>query len=54
MANRARQANYRNHMKQLKINRAKDKYNWGMMIVNANANKLRESTNNISNEGENN
>lgn len=54
MANRARQANYRNHMKQLKINRAKDKYNWGMMIVNANANKLRESTNIISNEGENN
>lgn len=54
MANRARQANYRNHMKQLKINRAKDKYNWGMMIVNANANKLRESANIISNEGENN
>ena len=54
MANRARQANCRNHRKQLKINRAKAKYNWGMMIVNANADKLRASQNDISNEeGEN-
>lgn len=55
MANRAKRANYRNHVKQLKINRAKDKYNWGMMKINANAEKLRESQNDISNnEGENN
>lgn len=42
MANRAKQANYRNHVKQLKINRAKDKYNWSMMLINANAKKLKE------------
>lgn len=53
MAQRARQKNYRNHVKQLKINRAKEKYNWGMMIVNANADKLRAAQNN-KNEGENN
>lgn len=42
MANRAKQHNYRNHMKQLKINRAKEKYNWGMMILNANSKKLKK------------
>lgn len=52
MANRAKRANYRNHVKQLKTNRAKEKYNWGMMIVNANADKLRETYKDISNENE--
>ena len=55
MANRAGKANYRNHVKQLKINRAKAKYNRGMMLTNANADKLRETYNDISNkEGETN
>ena len=55
MANRAKQANYRNHIKQLKINRAKAKYNRDMMLVNANADKLRVIQNDIfNNEGEEN
>ena len=55
MANRARKANVLNHRKQLKTNRAKAKYNRGMMLVNANADKLRETYNDISNnEGEEN
>ena len=44
MANRAGQKNYRNHVTQLKINRAKEKYNHNMMIVNANADKIRAAS----------
>ena len=54
MANRAGTTNYRNHVKQLKENRAKAKYNRAMMLIYANADKLRETQNDISNEGENN
>ena len=57
MANRAGKANYKNHVKQKKINYAKSKYNWGMMIINANAKKLRNGEIDISNnenEGEKN
>lgn len=65
MANRAGQKNYRNHVTQLKINRAKEKYNHDMMIINANEDKLtldsllkvkraNENTKDISKEGDNN
>lgn len=55
MANRAKSKNNHNHFKQLKINRAKEKYNRGMMLTYANAEKLRETYKDISNkEGENN
>ena len=65
MANRAGQKNYRNHVTQLKINRAKEKYNNDMMIVNANKDKLtldsllkvnraNKNTKDISKEGEEN
>ena len=40
MGNKAKQKNKHNHLKQLKINRAKEKYNHGMMIINANKDKL--------------
>ena len=53
MANRAKYFNYKNHRKQMKINKAKEKYNRDMMIVNANADKLRETYKNIT-EGEEN
>ena len=49
MANRARQKNYRNHLRQLRENRAKAKYNWGMMIINANAEKIKNGEIDISN-----
>jgi hypothetical protein len=53
MAQRARYHNSKNHERQLKENRAKAKYNWGMMIINANADKIREEFQNNRNEGEN-
>lgn len=53
MAQRARHKNSRNHEKQLRMNRAKEKYNHGMMVLNANADKLREAAKD-NNEGENN
>ena len=52
MAQRARDKNSRNHERQLKENRAKAKYNWGMMVVNANADKIRNSYKDILNEDE--
>ena len=53
MAQRARQKNYRNHVRQLKENRAKAKYNRAMMLTYANADKLRDAYKDISNnEGE--
>ncbi len=52
MANRARQKNYRNHLKQMKVNKAKARYNWGMMVINANAKKIRNGEIDIP-EGEN-